>query len=105
VVTRVENNAPKQLMGELNTKLICFSLNFQLFRMIMQLFDSDWPANILVGAHFQTQENGLMSPDGVCAISAGLAGHETTFQPGAKRNASFYILLHLKHAFRNSYIY
>ena len=44
----------------------------------MQLLDSDWPANILAGAHFRTQENGLMSPDGVFAISAGPAGHETT---------------------------
>ena len=43
----------------------------------MQLLDSDWPANILAGLHFQAQENGLMSPDGVCAISVGLAGHET----------------------------
>jgi len=42
----------------------------------MQRLDSDWPANILAGAHFQTQENGLMSPDSVCAISAGQAGHE-----------------------------
>jgi len=47
----------------------------------MQLLDSDWPANILAGSHFQAQENGLMSPDGVCAISAGLAGHETTCLP------------------------
>ena len=45
----------------------------------MQLLDSDWPANILAGAHFRTQENGLMSPDGVCAISVGLAGHKTIF--------------------------
>ena len=44
----------------------------------MQLLDSDWPASILAGAHFRTLENGLMSPDGVCAISAGPAGHETS---------------------------
>ena len=52
--------------------------------MIIQLLDSDWPANILANVYFQTQENGLMSPDGVCAISADQAaisadqaGHET----------------------------
>ena len=44
----------------------------------MHLLNSDWPANILAGAHFQAQENGLMSPDGVCAISACPAGHETS---------------------------
>ena len=44
----------------------------------MQLLDSDWPANILAGANFRTQNNGLMSPDGVCAISAGPDGHKTT---------------------------
>jgi len=43
----------------------------------MQLLDSDWPANILAGAHFQTQKNGLMSPDSIYAISTGPAGHET----------------------------
>ena len=32
---------------------------------------------LLVGSHFQAQENGLMSLNGVCAISVGLAGHET----------------------------
>ena len=37
----------------------------------MQLLNSDWPANFLAGAHFQTQENGLMSLDGVHAISVG----------------------------------
>ena len=42
----------------------------------MQLLDSDWPANILAGAHFRTQESGLMSPDGSCAISVGPAEHE-----------------------------
>ena len=47
------------------------------FKTITQLLDSDWPANILAGSHFRAQENGLMSPDGVCAISAGPAGHET----------------------------
>ena len=43
----------------------------------MQLLDSDWPANILAGSHFRAQENGLMSPDSVCAINTGPAGHET----------------------------
>ena len=40
----------------------------------MQCLDSDWTANILAGLNFQAQENGLMLPDGVCAISLGLAG-------------------------------
>jgi len=43
----------------------------------MQLLNFNWPANILAGLNFRAQENGLMSPDGVCAISAGPAGHET----------------------------
>ena len=43
----------------------------------MQLLDSDWSANILADAHFRTQESGLMSLDGGCAISVGPAGHET----------------------------
>ena len=51
----------------------------------MQLLDSDWPANILAGLHFRAQESGLMSPDGVCAISAGLAGHETTMWEGVQK--------------------
>ena len=46
----------------------------------MQLLNSDWSANILAGLNFQAKENGLMSPDGVCAISAGPAGHETNFR-------------------------
>ena len=48
------------------------------FKTIMQLLDSDWPANILAGLNFRAQENRLMSPDSVCAISAGPVGHETT---------------------------
>jgi len=56
------------------------SPNFQLFRTITQLLGSDSTANILAGLNFQAQENGLMSPDGVCAISVGLAGHDTTQQ-------------------------
>ena len=32
----------------------------------------------LAGAHFRAQENGLMSSDGVYAISAGPTGHETS---------------------------
>ena len=73
-------------MRELTTKLIyivCFFLDFQLFRTIMQLLDFDWPANILAGWHFQAQENGLMSPHGVCVISAGPARHETKEITGA----------------------
>ena len=44
--------------------------------MIIQLLDSDWPANILAGLNCQAQGNGLISPDGVCAISEGPAGNE-----------------------------
>jgi len=36
--------------------------------MIMQLLDSDWPANILAGMQFWAQENGLMSPVGLGGI-------------------------------------
>jgi len=36
----------------------------------MQLLDSDWTANILAGALFRTQENGLMSPDTVFVLLA-----------------------------------
>ena len=39
--------------------MVCFSLNFQLFCTIVQLLNSDWPANILADAHFRAQENGL----------------------------------------------
>ena len=60
--TRIENNAPKQLIKELTTKWIWFSLDFQLFCTIMQLLDPYWPANILAGSHVRAQENGLMSP-------------------------------------------
>jgi len=59
-------------------KIVCFTLDFQFFCTIMQLFDSDWPANILAALNFRAQENRLMSLDGVCAISVSLAGHETT---------------------------
>ena len=43
----------------------------------MQLLHSDWP-DFLAGQHFRAQENGLMSPDGVCAISVGPAGNQTS---------------------------
>ena len=62
---------PKRKKKKKLILIVCFSLDFQLFRTIMQLLDSDWPANILAGVHSQTQENGLMSPDGVCTISMG----------------------------------
>ena len=58
--------------------IVYFSLDFQFICATMQLLDSDWPANILAGLNFQAQENQLMSPDGVCAISAFPAGYETT---------------------------
>ena len=62
----------------------------------MQLPNSDWPANILAGTHFQTQENGLMSPDGVCTASVGPTGHETTARmpkfarPGQETENKYY---------------
>ena len=46
----------------------------------MQFLNSDWLANILAGLNCSAQENGLMSPDGVCTINAGPAGHKTTHQ-------------------------
>ena len=45
------------------------------FKTIMQFLDSDWPNNE-AGSHFRAQENRLMSPNGVCSISVGRAGHE-----------------------------
>jgi len=56
----------------------------------MQLLDSDWPGNILAGLNFRAQENGLMSPDGVCAISAGPDGHKTTFDTGKEFQCSYF---------------
>ena len=56
--------------------LSVFSSALGCFKMIIQLLDSDWP-NILAGLNFWAQENGLMSPDGVCAISTGPARHKT----------------------------
>ena len=70
---------------ELTTKrfqIFCFSLDFQFTCTITQLLDSDWPANILAKLNFRAQESQLMSPDGVCAISVGLAGHETILDIG-----------------------
>jgi len=37
----------------------------------MQFLDFDWPANILAELNFRAQENRLMSPDGVYAVSTG----------------------------------
>ena len=42
---------------------------FQCFKAIIQLLDSDWPANILAGSHFRAQETQALSPDGVCALA------------------------------------
>ena len=42
--------------------------------MIMQLLDSDLPANILTGSHFQAQESRAMSPDSVCALARAQLG-------------------------------
>ena len=38
----------------------------------LKLFELDW-----LDLNFRNQENGPMSPDSVCAISASLAGDET----------------------------
>ena len=46
-----------------------FEWFFHCFKTIMQLFDSDWPANILAGSHFRAQETRALSPDGVCALA------------------------------------
>ena len=82
--TRAENNVPKQLMRELTKKnefkLSAFPLTSDCFVWLHKLLNSDWPANVLAGFKMQAQENGLMSPDGVCAISTGPAGHKTTQQ-------------------------
>ena len=47
---------------------------FQCFKTIMQLLDSDWPANILAGSHFRAQETRALSPDGVCALARARLG-------------------------------
>ena len=57
------------------------------FKMIMQLLNSYWPANILAGSYFRVQENELLSPDGICAIGKGLAGHETRLHGLTQRRA------------------
>ena len=44
----------------------------------MQLLDSDWPANILAGSHFQAQETRALSPDGVCALARARLGTRLT---------------------------
>jgi len=36
---------------------VCFYLNFQFTCAVMELLDSDWPANILAGLNFRAQEN------------------------------------------------
>ena len=57
-------------------------MNFQYIYAIVQLVDSDLPANILAGLQFQAQESQAISPDGVCAISTSLAGHDETIPYG-----------------------
>ena len=70
-------------------------------KTIMQLLHSDWP-DFLAGWHLRAQENGLMSPDGVCAISAGLAGHETSHKGGflGKKPQTFMIPIYSTTALR-----
>ena len=51
-----------------------FEWFFHCFKTIMQLLDSDWPANILAGSHFRAQETRALSPDGVCALARARMG-------------------------------
>ena len=51
-----------------------FEWFFHCFKTIMQLVDSDWPANILAGSHFRAQETRALSPDGVCALARARLG-------------------------------
>jgi len=75
--TRLKNNSLKKTQVRIHNKMVLNSLNFQFICAIPQLLNSDWTANILAGLNFRAQENGPMSPDGVCAISACLAGRKT----------------------------
>ena len=60
--------------------LSVFPLIFQVLwgccKTIVQLLKFEWLANTLAGFNFWAQENGLMSPDGVCPISTGPAEHK-----------------------------
>jgi len=49
--------------------LFSFYVNLQYIYAIVQLIDSDWPANVLAGLYFQAHKSQAMSPDVVCAIS------------------------------------
>ena len=42
---------------------------FQYIHAIVQFLNSDWPANILAGSHFQAQETQALSPDGIYALA------------------------------------
>ena len=44
----------------------------QYSKWVVKLFEFDW-----LDLNFRNQENGLMSPDSVCAISVRPAGDET----------------------------
>ena len=57
----------------------------------MQLVDSDWPANILAGSHFQAQETRVLSPDGVCALARAWLG--TRLVSGVIQNMAIMQLL------------
>jgi len=69
--TMLLNNLWKNLQQNECTQSVCFSLDYQFFHTILQFLNSDWPVKILAGMNFWTQENGLILPDGVCAISTG----------------------------------
>ena len=58
--------------------LVIFEWFFTVLKTIMQLLDSDWPANILAGSHFRAQETGALSPDGVCALARAQLGTRLT---------------------------
>ena len=55
-----------------------FLMAIHCFKTIMQPLDSEWPANIFAGLHFQAQETRAMSPDGVCASMQARLGTRLT---------------------------
>ena len=79
---RLENMIPQGTEGTSymiqmktsNKILLIISFYFQCIHLIVQLVDSDWPANILAGLHFQAQESGAMSPDSVFVLLAQWLG-------------------------------
>ena len=62
----------------LGQKLLMNSFKLSAFlstlNAIVQLIDFDWPANILAGSYFCTQETQALSPDSVCALPQARLG-------------------------------